>query len=139
MTEPTLMDQAVEALSTGDTDQAQKLLTQILQANPKDDEAWYWIAACVSDPERKRYCLQKALALQPENKLARRALDGLEEAATGSEAGQVIGIEPELSVDAGPLPPEDAEAAVSDTTAPTLPGELERCRPMRLSRRRRMR
>jgi hypothetical protein len=125
MAEPNSMDQAVQALSAGDAALAQKLLTQILQANPKDDEAWYWMSACVSDTERKRYCLQKALALQPENKLARQALDGLEEVAAGSEPGQMIETEPESSAEAEPMASEEAEEVVSAGDTSSLLSEIE--------------
>lgn len=114
MTESNTIDQAIQALRAGDNALAQKLLTQALQADPKDDQAWYWMAACVSDGERKRYCLEKALALQPENALARQALDELDEAAAGIAPSAMDAVEATLPDEIGTTPPEEGGPAPAE-------------------------
>ncbi|MBN1148406.1 MAG: hypothetical protein JXA78_14195 [Anaerolineales bacterium] len=70
--------QAIQAIKSGDKALAQKLLGQALAADPQDDRAWLLLAGCVSDASKKRYCLQKALAIRPNNREALRALEILE-------------------------------------------------------------
>ncbi len=86
MPDTNLIEQAIQALQAGDRQRAQGLLTQRLAAEPKDGQAWQWLAECLSDNEKKRYCLERALALQPENAQAHQALAQL--AATPPEVSQ---------------------------------------------------
>ena len=71
------LEQAVQAIKSGDTASAQKLLVSYLSANSNNDKAWLLLADCVDDQAKQRYCLQKALAVQPENQEAQRALEKL--------------------------------------------------------------
>jgi predicted deacylase len=80
MTNPPIsktLKQAIQAIKDGDRAKAQKLLVECLSANPDDDKAWLVLAGCVDDPAKKRYCLQKALEIRPENQVARQALEDL--------------------------------------------------------------
>jgi hypothetical protein len=70
-------DQAIQAIKSGDKASAQKLLAASLSVDPDNERGWILLAGCVDDPAKKRYCLQKALAIQPENEEAQRALEKL--------------------------------------------------------------
>jgi hypothetical protein len=69
--------QAIQAIKSGDKANAQKLLAASLSANPNNDQAWLLLAGCVDEPAKKRYCVQKALAIRPENQEAQRVLEKL--------------------------------------------------------------
>lgn len=56
----------IRALKAGDRQTARRLLTQAVSAQPQNARAWLWLAACLDDPERQRFCLQKAADLQPD-------------------------------------------------------------------------
>lgn len=71
------LDQAIAAINAGDNKTGQRLLTEIVQANPRDDLAWVWLARAVSAPERKEYCLKRALAINPHNREAQIDLQNL--------------------------------------------------------------
>jgi hypothetical protein len=80
-----LIEQAKQALNAGDRQRAQGLLTQRLAADPKDIQAWLWLSECFTENEKKRYCLERALAIQPENAQARQALEQLAAAPPAEE------------------------------------------------------
>lgn len=88
MPEADLLELAVQALKAGDRQRAQALLSQRLLADPTDDQAWLWLSECLSDVEKKRYCLERVLALQPANAQAIQALELLSgiDAAPAEEA-----------------------------------------------------
>ena len=91
------VESAIEAANQGDKNKALALLKQVLTANPNDVEAWLVLAAIVDAPERKRQCLNRALALDPINQLARAELFELDRAMLGNISS--------YTSDLGRLPP----------------------------------
>lgn len=65
---------AIEAAKQGDKNKAIEFLKQVLNANPNDVDAWLVLAAVMDDPKRKRQCLNRVLALDPVNMMAREEL-----------------------------------------------------------------
>ncbi len=78
---PDNLQQAIDALQAGDKKRAQGLLSSIIQANPRNEMAWYWMARTVDDPERKKECLARVLAINPDNQQAARELLQLQQPA----------------------------------------------------------
>jgi hypothetical protein len=72
-----LLEQGMAALKRGDNAQACQLLGQAVRANPRQERAWLALAFAVAEPERRRYCLERCLVLNPANETARRALEQL--------------------------------------------------------------
>jgi hypothetical protein len=56
------------------TVRAARLFAQALRQNSSLDLDWLWYAANMTRDLERRYCLQRALELNPNNELARRAL-----------------------------------------------------------------
>ena len=75
---------AIEAANQGDKNKAMSFLKEVLSANPKDVDAWLVLAAIMDEPERKRHCLNRVLALDPTNKLAREELLDMDRSAMGN-------------------------------------------------------
>ena len=73
----TLLDQAVAHIKAGDLENGKQLLIQVLQQNPKDENAWLWMSRCVPTAEQKKECFKRALAINPSNEMARKALEKL--------------------------------------------------------------
>ena len=96
MSTPSLLDQAIEVLKAGDTLQARNLLTQLLKTEPQEARAWLWISACWNEIEKKRYCLEKALALQPDDPQIRQALSDLAAQSGETPESTPAGEQPEL-------------------------------------------
>lgn len=74
-----LVADGIAAIRSGDKARGQKLLIQALRVNPHHEVAWLWMASLVETPERQRECLERALAINPNNEAARRALQALPE------------------------------------------------------------
>jgi|GEM_PF-652724 len=110
MSDPGLIiERAIEALKGGQLAQARSLLTQAIKNDPREARAWFWLSACWSEPEKQRYCLEKALALQPDAPQIIQALNALSTAPPG--------IDSPAPLPAQPTPPEPP------TNSPTPPDE----------------
>ena len=96
--------QAIEIIRQGNLKEGAKILSQILKTNPEDESAWLWMSACVSDQDKKIYCLEKVVQLNPSNQAARKGL-----AALGVDAA------PEIVQPASP--DASAEFSYRDLTA----------------------
>jgi tetratricopeptide (TPR) repeat protein len=68
----------IRMFQAGDRQKAARIFARAVQLDVRDEEAWYWLSACVEDVEKKRYCLQRVLQLNPQNVRARRRLNHLE-------------------------------------------------------------
>jgi thioredoxin-like negative regulator of GroEL len=77
MTNDSLLEQAIIALDKDDAATAQALLARLLQAEPRNERAWLLMAEAQSEPERKRFCIEKALAINPNNLMALQMRDEL--------------------------------------------------------------
>jgi tetratricopeptide (TPR) repeat protein len=65
---------AIAAAKAGDLQQARTILAGIVQANPQSEQGWLWLGHCMKDPQKRLYCYQKVLTINPGNEVARRAI-----------------------------------------------------------------
>jgi hypothetical protein len=70
------LQQAITLIKSGDKKSGQNLLVDIVNANPKNEIAWLWLASVVSE-DKKVFCLEKALSINPNNPQARQYLEKL--------------------------------------------------------------
>jgi membrane protease YdiL (CAAX protease family) len=70
-----LLQQASVALDAGRQLKARLLLEEVLQADPRSEQGWLWLADAVESAEERRFCLEQVLSLNRRNALARRALE----------------------------------------------------------------
>jgi len=66
--------QAVQHIKSGNKIAALPILKEIVQAESDNENAWLWLHSCVEKVEQKKYCLQQALRINPNNQEARNAL-----------------------------------------------------------------
>ena len=71
------LQEAIAAVKAGQTVRARQLLITILRQDPNNEQAWLWMSAVVDTDEAKAMCLEKVLALNPQNAAARRGLSAL--------------------------------------------------------------
>jgi len=64
----------IAALKRGDRAQAHNLLLRVVTAEENNEKAWLWLSGAVDSVEEQRICLENVLALNPDNKTARRGL-----------------------------------------------------------------
>jgi hypothetical protein len=64
-------------LELNDKQKAYEIYKAIVNENPNSFEAWYGIALCIEDNDRKEYCLQRALQINPNNQEAKNLYNQL--------------------------------------------------------------
>jgi hypothetical protein len=69
----TLQD-AINAIQAGDHTGGKALLAKLLQQDPNNEAAWIWMSGTVEEIDQRRYCLEKALAINPANVTAQAGL-----------------------------------------------------------------
>ncbi len=73
-----ILNQAVEQIRRGERSAAGALLAGVVTRQPENETAWLWFSVCQDELERRKYCLNRALAINPQNVEARLALERLE-------------------------------------------------------------
>ena len=67
----------IDLVKSGDLKQAQAYLSRVVQSTPDSEEGWLWLGYALDDLEKRIYCYQRVLAINPANPLAWKALDDL--------------------------------------------------------------
>jgi hypothetical protein len=70
---------AIQLSRSGRKAEAKQLLESILREDSANALAWLWMSDVVPEDAEKRVCLENVLAIDPENVLARRGLEILEQ------------------------------------------------------------
>lgn len=68
------LQQAISHIKTGNKQEGGRLLSQILEADPANEKAWLWMVRAVSSDKKRIYCLERLLAINPNNQLAQQTL-----------------------------------------------------------------
>ena len=82
MTEKQL-HRGIALAKAGKKPEAKRILGQVVRSNPQSFPAWLWLAGVVETEEQRRYCLEKALQLNPQNEGAQRALARIQSESVG--------------------------------------------------------
>jgi tetratricopeptide (TPR) repeat protein len=135
-----LLQQGMAACKAIDQARAQQLLAAAIQRNPRSEQAWLWLSGVLTDPEHRRACLEKVLAINPENAHARSGLQWLDEhhprpqPMAPPEPEPLLEELPSASISSAPVserpsafkcPWCDAEVAGLDERCPTCDHDLE--------------
>ena len=72
-----LIQKARIAIDRGNRAQGQALLFQVLRADPQNEIAWLCLFDAVDDVNKKKDCLNKVLAINPNSQSARKKLESL--------------------------------------------------------------
>jgi len=73
------MQAGITALKSGRRAEARDLLLRVVDTEENNETAWLWLSGAVESMEERRICLENVLALNPENRAARRGLAKLAE------------------------------------------------------------
>jgi hypothetical protein len=106
------LGRAIAAIRAGDTKTGQRLLAEVILSDPRNETAWLWMSSVVDSEEHRRMCLERALAINPNNKTARRALEVLRQKQAP------------LQADKQPMPPPAAAQPVQPIPATEIKQEL---------------
>lgn len=73
-----ILRQAVAAIRSGEKERGKQLLVEVIEQDEDNEIAWLWMTRCVTDRDVKRECLERVLAINPDNKHAIEGLKRLE-------------------------------------------------------------
>jgi uncharacterized protein (AIM24 family) len=65
--------QGIQAFYADDQTRAIACFSRATQLNPHHQVAWLWLAYCVDDTEEQRQCLERVVAINPNNEAGKRA------------------------------------------------------------------
>ncbi|HEY3343347.1 MAG TPA: tetratricopeptide repeat protein [Anaerolineaceae bacterium] len=74
MADNTMLQEAINAIRSGDKARARDLLTRLIKNSPDSAEYWIWMSVVVETDKERIYCLREALQSDPKNEAARRGL-----------------------------------------------------------------
>ncbi|MDX9865022.1 MAG: tetratricopeptide repeat protein [Anaerolineaceae bacterium] len=97
------INQAIQLIREGNTKTAGKILSEVVKQEPKNETAWLWLAGCFEENEKKKFCLKKALEINPKNQKAWDALNRLsqEELAWQDRLDVALEQDTKLEIDPG--------------------------------------
>jgi tetratricopeptide (TPR) repeat protein len=78
-----LLREAISSARSGNRSWAQECLGRILKMDPYSEEAWLWMSLVLETPGEKRFCLEKALGINPQSAQAQAGLLYLEQQSRG--------------------------------------------------------
>ncbi len=87
---------AIDAIIQGDVATGKQSLLRILRSDPYNDKAWLWLSATYTTVDQRKTCLLRALAINPNNQIARLGLAQLQGSAnklTGPRLNETVAAE----------------------------------------------
>ena len=74
MSEDRILQEAIEAIETGQGARARDLLTRVLRKEPARADCWLYMSAVVETAKERTFCLENALKYDPDNETALQGL-----------------------------------------------------------------
>jgi hypothetical protein len=68
------LGRGIALAKAGKKSAARNILAQVVKDAPRSVPGWLWLASVVETQEQQRYCLERALQLNPQNEAVRQAL-----------------------------------------------------------------
>ena len=113
-----LLRSVLAASKPGDKETAAAFFARLVQENPGSEKGWLGLGLCITDKDRRTYCLNRVLTINPENAQAKEALQQLENPDPASAPSTRWVMPPVPTV--GPTPPTLAPSPFDPQTAPIL-------------------
>jgi len=114
-----LVKEGIRIFRSGDKELARQYFEQALADDPEDWEAWLWLSGAVDDDNERMLYLNKVLAIDPDNKAAKKGLRMLLEKQTAAEESgvPVFSEEPLILEEASPASADSAPQWAADLGA----------------------
>ncbi len=74
----------IAAARSGKKVEARAALRNALQKNPRSATAWLWMSGVIATPQEREKCLERVLALEPDNTAARKGLPAVRAQVTAA-------------------------------------------------------
>jgi hypothetical protein len=107
------LQKGMKAARRGHKEPARKLLSQVVQADPANEQGWLWLARVVDQPEQQQKCLERVLQINPQNQWAAEQLQALQAPPTPPAP-------PPIPAEPGAAPPPVPPAAEAEAAPPEL-------------------
>lgn len=105
-----MLEDAIQAIRMGNRDEGRQILEEMLEADDSNEDIWLLLSIVVDSDEDREVCLENALALNPDNAVAKKAQQGIK---SGSFNAQAI-MEQYLAEDEEPEEETEEEAALEE-------------------------
>ncbi|MEO0563770.1 MAG: tetratricopeptide repeat protein [Chloroflexota bacterium] len=80
-----LLNMGIQSAKQGNAQGARVMLRQVLEQDPKNERAMLWMAKTAKSPTERKQWLRRVLEVNPDNGVAKKALDQMEHRAAASE------------------------------------------------------
>lgn len=64
-----IIETGISAYQSGNMKLASSIFNHAVQTDPTQAGAWYWLGKCINDPEKAKYCFDRAAKLNPYSSL----------------------------------------------------------------------
>lgn len=125
------LQQAITLIKSGKKQDGQQILLQIIKSEPDNEQAWLWMSVVVSE-DKRRYCIEKALSINPNNQQAKQALAKLTQVEAKPTSppppSSPIPSKSPIASESVARPPISQQKTPSrpvETTAPVSPSQLD--------------
>lgn len=71
------LEQGIQFAREGKRKEAYQILSEYVKLDPQNEQAWLWLSGVVDKPEFTRACLERVLAINPQNSQAQQGLKWL--------------------------------------------------------------
>ncbi len=115
---------AIAAVKAGDKAAGRRLLAAVLRDDPRNEAAWLWMSAATDSDEQRRACLERVLAINPDNPTARQGLARLGPTLGGTGAAS------QPPGPSSPGTPAEPSGTPPARQAPPLMGRARRARAL---------
>lgn len=89
-----LLNEGIVQFNNGDHKSAFELIAQAAQSDPRNLEAWLWLAGLSEDRDQRIYYLNQVLLIDPDNQRALQALETLRHAQAPQTLEQLLQLPP---------------------------------------------
>ncbi len=102
----------------GDRDTGRRLLAEIVKSDPQNENAWLWMSSVADTDEQRRQCLERVLAISPDNEIALRGMAMLQPKQAEQPSGVASSQTEAQAKPVEPLPPQKLKAIPSPKERP---------------------
>lgn len=96
------VQEAIVMIRSGDKQNGQRLLVEVLKQDPGNETAWLWMSSLVTG-DKRRMCLERVLSINPNNALAKTELEKLS-SSNVPPGNNAMHAEPVTQPDSTPVP-----------------------------------
>lgn len=68
----------IQAARAGEFEIAQTYFIEVVKSDPSSEKGWLYLGHCLKEPQKRQYCYQRVLKINPTNQDAKKALISLE-------------------------------------------------------------